>query len=125
MKELGDKVTVLYETEVREIIGTEHFEKIVMSKEFSGSTELSADGLFIEIGAKPDVALAQSLGVTLDDKGYIAVNPMTETNVPGVYAAGDAVNLFGAFKQTITATKRTGTSARYTGSQKRRPVPTS
>ncbi|MAZ40901.1 thioredoxin reductase [bacterium] len=103
MEKLGDKVEVLYETTIEEIIGTEKFEKVKLSKEFNGNNELVADGLFIEIGAVPDVELPKSLGVALDEEGYIKVNNMMQTNIPGICAAGDAVNIFGSFKQDITA----------------------
>lgn len=103
MKKLGDKVEILFETEVKEIVGTTKLEKIVLSKPVNGSTELPVEALFVQIGTKPDVELAQSIGVSLDSYGYMAVSATMETNVPGVYAAGDNVNLFGSFKQTITA----------------------
>ena len=61
------------------------------------------DGLFVEVGAIPNVELAKSLGVLLDEHGYIKVDNMMQTNVDGVFAAGDAVNHFGSFKQDITA----------------------
>ena len=48
-------------------------------------------------------SLAQSLGVELDERGYIKVDNLMKTNIDGVFAAGDAVNHFGAFKQDITA----------------------
>lgn len=103
MQKLGDKVEVLLGTEVREIIGTQKFEKVKLSKPYKGSDELAAAGIFIEIGAKPNVDMAVSLGIELDEKGYIKTNPFAETNIPGVYAAGDTTNLFGFFKQDITA----------------------
>lgn len=53
-------------------------------------TELSVTGLFIELGAKGAVELAGNLGISLDETmQYIAVNKKQETNLPGVYAAGD------------------------------------
>lgn len=54
-------------------------------------TELEVSGIFIELGAKGAVSLAGSLGVALDTEtmSYIAVNRKQETNLPGVYAAGD------------------------------------
>lgn len=103
MKTLGEKVEVLLETEVKEIVGTDKLEKIVLSKPYKGSQELVVEGLFVEVGAVPNVELAKKLGVELDERGYIKVDNMMQTNVDGVFAGGDAVNHFGAFKQDITA----------------------
>ncbi len=103
LKSLGDKIEILFETEVDRIIGDEKLEKIVLSKEFNGSKELVVDGLFIEIGAVPDTAIAEELGVEIDVQKHINVDNMMRTNIPGIYAAGDSVNHFGHFKQIITA----------------------
>jgi thioredoxin reductase (NADPH) len=103
LKALGDKVTILFGTEVRGLVGKDHLEKIILSKPHHDSPELSLDGLFIEIGATPNAILPKSLGVHLDEKGYVAVDNDMKTNVPGVFAAGDATNHFGFFKQDITA----------------------
>ncbi len=52
---------------------------------------LNADGVFIELGAKGALELASKIGVTLDPENfkYIVTNKKQETNIPGVYAAGD------------------------------------
>lgn len=54
-------------------------------------TRLDVTGVFIELGAKGAVELAGSLGVALDTESmaYIAANKKQETNIPGIYAAGD------------------------------------
>jgi thioredoxin reductase (NADPH) len=53
-------------------------------------TELDVNGVFIELGAKGAIGLAGGLGVMLDETmKYINVNKKQETNLPGVYAAGD------------------------------------
>jgi len=103
LKQFGDKVEILYFIGVTEIIGKEKLEKIKVSKPVNGNTELVIDGLFIEIGATPRTELTKPLGVELDDYGFIKTNARMETNVPGAYAAGDIGDLFGAFKQDITA----------------------
>lgn len=103
MKNLGDKIEVLLETEVKEIVGTNRLEKLKLSRPFKGSDELVVDGLFVEIGAAPNVELAKSIGVELDERGYIKTDSMMQTNIDGVFAAGDVVNHFGSFKQDITA----------------------
>ncbi len=103
MKKLGDKVEVLFNTEVKELVGVNKLEKLVLSKPYNGSNELSLDGMFVEIGALPNTALAKTIGIELDDKGYITVDNEMKTNIDGVFAAGDTVNFFGGFKQAITA----------------------
>ena len=103
MEKIGNKIEILNETEVAEIIGTEKLEKIILSKEYKGTTELVIDGLFVEIGFIPNVELMTSIGVELDEKGYIKADNMMKTNIDGVFVAGDTMNHFGAFKQDITA----------------------
>jgi thioredoxin reductase (NADPH) len=103
MKAFGDKVVVLPETEVKEIIGTTLLEKVILTKPHNGSSELKTDALFVEIGYEPNVGLATPLGVTLDEHGFIATDTVMKTNVPGLYAAGDTTNIFGLFKQDVTA----------------------
>jgi len=103
MLKQGKKIEVLFETEVKEIIGEKMIEKIILSKSFNGSTELIVNGLFIEIGAVPSTELPKSLEVELDDHGYVKVDTMMKTNIDGFFAAGDVVSHFGRFKQDITA----------------------
>jgi thioredoxin reductase (NADPH) len=52
---------------------------------------LDVSGVFIELGAKGAVELAGNLGVALDAETmqYISVNRNQETNIPGIFAAGD------------------------------------
>lgn len=94
---------MLYETEVKEIHGAETLKSLTLTRPYEGSTELAVDGLMIEIGAQPIRELPQSIGVELDPMGFIKTDGMMRTNVAGVTAAGDCTNLFGHFKQDITA----------------------
>ena len=55
------------------------------------------------MGADPNVGLAKAASVALDEAGHIETDNMMQTNVPGLYAAGDIVAHFGHFKQDITA----------------------
>jgi thioredoxin reductase (NADPH) len=54
-------------------------------------TTLEVEGIFVELGAKGALDLAASLGVQMDMEtfSHIGVNRMQETNIPGIYAAGD------------------------------------
>ncbi|MDP2735917.1 MAG: FAD-dependent oxidoreductase [bacterium] len=103
MKKLGDKVEVLLETEITELVGEKKLEKLVLSREYRGSQELEIDAMFVEIGFDPDQTFAKQLGIETDEKGYTKVDNMMKANVPGVFVAGDATNHFGSFKQDITA----------------------
>lgn len=51
--------------------------------------EISCDGLFAAIGRTPETELFKGI-LTLDEGGYIVADETTRTNVPGVFAAGDA-----------------------------------
>jgi thioredoxin reductase (NADPH) len=61
---------------------------------------LAVDGVFINIGVAPTTAVAESIGVKLDKDKYITVNRKQQTNVPGVFAAGD---ITGNIRQIVTA----------------------
>ena len=70
-----------------EISGDESVSSLVLDD----GTHIEVGGIFIEIGAKGATMLAGGLGVALDTETmkYIATNKKQETNVPGIYAAGD------------------------------------
>jgi len=72
---------------VREIVGNESAEGLLLDD----GTSVEASGIFIELGAKGAIDLAAYLGVAPDSETmkYIAAGKKQETNVPGVYAAGD------------------------------------
>jgi 3-phenylpropionate/trans-cinnamate dioxygenase ferredoxin reductase subunit len=54
-----------------------------------GGLELDADAVVVGAGVNPDVMLARSAGLALGDRGGVLVDSRLETQVPGVYAAGD------------------------------------
>jgi thioredoxin reductase (NADPH) len=75
----------LVKGKVKEIQGNEKVERVVLSDEAS----IDISGVFIELGQKGAIELASVLGVILNDQGYIMTNKEQETNIPGLYAAGD------------------------------------
>lgn len=85
---------------VKEIYGTERAEKLVLENE-----ELQVEGVFILRESLPAEQLVPDLQM---DKGAIAVNHGLETNIPGLYAAGDCT---GAPYQLIKAAGEGGTAA--------------
>lgn len=72
---------------VKEIIGRDSVKGVVMDND----EILKVNGVFIETGAKGAVELASSLGVALDDEKFqfIVTDKQQQTNVAGIYAAGD------------------------------------
>ncbi len=64
-------------------------EQTVKKLELADGQILEVDGVFIELGAKGSADLAMELGVLPDPSGRINVNEKMETEVQGVYAAGD------------------------------------
>ncbi len=101
LKKVGDRIEILYLSEVKQLNGSQRLESVTLSRPYKGSDTLKLDGLFIEIGAEPNNKLALSLGATTDEHGYLAVTEMMQTNVAGLFAAGDIVNETGHFKQDI------------------------
>ncbi|MEM3126643.1 MAG: FAD-dependent oxidoreductase [Candidatus Woesearchaeota archaeon] len=93
------KIEIIYKTNLKEIKGTKFVESIVLDNPYKGSNELKLDGIFLAIGHVSLSQLAQEIGVKVNQKGEIIINKNAETNVPGVYAAGDVVDT--RFKQAI------------------------
>jgi dihydrolipoamide dehydrogenase len=58
-----------------------------------GSHEITFDKLIVAVGRKPYTQnlLDDSVGIELDEQGFIKVDDQCATNVPGIYAAGDVV----------------------------------
>lgn len=83
------EVEVLESNRVREI----HGENAVSSITMQDGSSLNVDGIFIELGSKGALELATQVDVALDTEHfkYINTNRKQETNVPGIYAAGDIV----------------------------------
>jgi len=92
----NDKIEIIYETNITEIKGEDTVSRII----FDNGKEFTVDGVFIEIGSIPNSELAKKIGIETNDKGEIIINRKSETNIPGVYAAGDVADA--PFKQAIT-----------------------
>jgi thioredoxin reductase (NADPH) len=83
---LASDVIIHENTKIAEIAGNESVEAV----QLSGGKKISVTGVFIELGAKGVMELATHLGIQLDDEmKYIQTNKQMETNIPGIYAAGD------------------------------------
>lgn len=84
-------ITLVLDSVVKRIEGDKKVKAIVIENVKTKQTStIEVDGLFIQIGIVPTTELAQAAGVRLDKLGYIETNVSKETNIEGVYAAGDA-----------------------------------
>lgn len=97
------KAVRCFGTAVAEYLGGPPLTGIRLSKPCDGNETLDVAAVFIEIGSKPRSALAKELGVILNERGEVHVDPVTmATNVDGVFACGDVTDASGAFKQIVT-----------------------
>jgi len=104
------KINVLTKTNVLEIKGDKFVNKIILDSKFQNSNEIKLDGVFGAIGSDPLSDLARKVGVKINDRKEIIINhENSETNVKGVFAAGDITDK--EFKQAITGVAEGVTAA--------------
>ena len=93
------KIKILFNTEIKEIIGKVKVERVsLLNNKTNLTSEMSIDGVFVAIGHFPNSKIFQ--GINLDEKGFI-VHDHTKTNIDGVFVAGDVHDA--VYKQAITA----------------------
>jgi thioredoxin reductase (NADPH) len=101
-KEIGhlDDRIIIKKAKVKEISGSKHVEQLILEDE-----QLSTDGVFILRESLPAEQLVPDLEM---NKGSIKVNHDLETNIPGLFAAGDCT---GQPYQLLKAAGEGGTAA--------------
>lgn len=92
----NEKIEIIYKTNIKEIKGDNTVNSVV----FDNGKDFEVGGVFIEIGSIPNSDLAKRIGVETNQKGEIRINRKSETNIPGIFAAGDVADA--PFKQAIT-----------------------
>ena len=96
----AENIELVLDSTVEEIRGEGQLKSILVKNKKSGAeTELAIDGLFIAVGIVPE---SKSFPFPkTDERGYVLADETCETNVPGVYAAGDVRKK--QLRQVITA----------------------
>jgi len=96
------KIEVVWDSVVDEIVGDQAVTGVVVRNVKTGETSaLPTDGVFMAIGHDPTTSLFGDQLET-DTDGYLVVRePSTETNVRGVFAAGDVTDH--TYRQAVTA----------------------
>jgi thioredoxin reductase (NADPH) len=92
---------VLCNVETLELRGDTHLETVVVRDLKTGETsELHPGGMFVFIGLTPNTSLVEGL-VGLDERSFVETDAGLQTNLPGVFAAGDC--RAGSTKQAASA----------------------
>ena len=99
------KIEIIWDTVVEEVIGDQEPRNVkgikIKNVKSNKIEELKIDGLFIAIGHDPATSMFKSQ-LEMDKEGYLITKPdSTETNIPGVFAAGDVKDK--VFRQAVTA----------------------
>ena len=99
------KIEIIWDTVVEEVIGDKEPKNVkgikIKNVKSNKIEELKIDGLFVSIGHDPATSMFKSQ-LEMDKEGYLITKPdSTETNIPGVFAAGDVKDK--VFRQAVTA----------------------
>ena len=99
------KIEIIWDSVVEEVIGDNEPKNVkglkIKNLKTNKIDEIKIDGLFIAIGHDPATSLFKEQ-LDMDQEGYLITKPdSTETNIPGVYAAGDVKDKI--FRQAVTA----------------------
>jgi len=99
------KIEVLWDTAIEEIMGSEEPRGVthvrLTNTKTGAVSERSVHGVFVAIGHEPATTLFKGQ-LSMKDNGYLIVKPgTTETNIPGVFAAGDVADEI--YRQAVTA----------------------
>lgn len=107
-----DKITVHFNTTTDEIVAEDGktVNKVVGTDKTTGQkVEFPTDGVFVFVGLKPNSEFLKESGIELDEIGFVKTNDHLQTNMKGVFAAGDIRS--GATMQIASATGEGATAA--------------
>jgi thioredoxin reductase (NADPH) len=103
------KIKFLWDTVVESIIGDKLVREIRLRNVKTGKgSSLEISGVFAAVGLHPNADYLKGL-LTLDEGGFISVNGRMETEVPGLFAAGDI--RAGSIRQVVSAAGDGATAA--------------
>jgi len=86
----SDKVTIINNAQVRAVLGDKMVNGLTIKKQGSEET-LAVEGIFVEIGLIPNSEFAKNLDK--NEFGEIKVDSRNQTNIPGIFAAGDVTDV--------------------------------
>ncbi|MGB9679841.1 MAG: thioredoxin-disulfide reductase [Thermoanaerobacteraceae bacterium] len=98
----NDKIEFIWDTVVTDIEGEYGVEGLKLKNVKTGEEKsLKVDGVFVAIGYSPNTEIVKGI-IDMDEYGYIVTDDDMQTNIPGVFAAGDIRHK--TLRQVVTAT---------------------
>jgi len=95
------KVKFIWNSVITAVIGEDAVKAVCLKNVLTGEeTEFPADGVFIFIGHTPNTQLFKDQ-IETDERGYIKADLLMQTNIPGVYAAGEVMDP--NYRQVVTS----------------------
>jgi len=105
------KIEFLWDTVIEEIEGKNVVKRIRLRQVVTGGkSALDITGIFISVGLKPNTDYLKGI-LPLDASGHIITNDKMETEIPGIFAAGDI--RYNSARQLVTAAGDGATAAIY------------
>jgi thioredoxin reductase len=105
----ADNVELIHNAVTTRILGDQRVTAIEYTDKDSGEPrQIETDAVFVHIGITPNTEMVKELGV-LDSAGFVIANQLMATELPGLFAAGDVVNL--PYNQIIIAAGQGATAS--------------
>ncbi|OGY93305.1 MAG: hypothetical protein A2406_00950 [Candidatus Komeilibacteria bacterium RIFOXYC1_FULL_37_11] len=92
-------IKIIFNAAVTEVKGTSRVEALVYQITDGPKEEIAVDGIFVEIGHLASTKWLQNLNLNLTERGEIKITVDNETNVKGIFAAGDITQI--TYKQAV------------------------
>ena len=121
-----DAIEFAWESTPLEILGNGKVEGLKCRKTDGSEFEIVCDTIILAIGQQKQTGFFQSIGITTDEKGRVAVNEQMQTSNPKIFAGGDCVNggaeavdaaQMGKFAAQGIHFSLTGESVKFAGSE--------
>jgi thioredoxin reductase (NADPH) len=95
------KISFVWNSIVEEIVGDKAVTTLQLKNTITGEkSSLQVDGLFIFIGHTPNTSMFRNQ-LEMDESGVLKTNMLMETNIPGVFAAGEVADSH--YRQVVTS----------------------
>jgi len=96
------KISFVTDVTVTDVLGENNVGGVRIKDNNTGQErDIAAGGYFAAIGHSPATKIFKEAGIETDEKGYITPKRFTETNIPGVFVAGDVHDH--RYRQAVTA----------------------